>query len=66
MKKVRPESKIHKVKPVLSSHSKRRHKLAFKINYRLMQVMLQGEHSAILSTFIKLPFVNDIFYWVAA
>ena len=23
--------------------------------------MLQGEHSAILSTFIKLPFVNKIF-----
>ena len=43
-------------------------------NYRLMQVnqlsfnagqkycrMLQGEHSAILSTFIKLPFVIEIF-----
>ena len=24
--------------------------------------MLQGEHSAILSTFIKLPFVNEILF----
>ena len=36
-----------------------------KTNYRLMQVksisMLQGEHSAILSTYIKLPFVIKIF-----
>ena len=30
-----------------------------KTNYRLMQV--QGEHYAILSTFIKLPFANKIF-----
>ena len=41
-------------------------KLVFKTIYRLMQVkkycrMLQGEHSAILSTCIKLPFVNKIF-----
>ena len=26
--------------------------------------MLQGEHSAILSTFIKLPFVNKIFFFL--
>ena len=50
----------------------KRQKIGFKTNYRLMKVesiaecsnegrkycrMLQGEHSAILSTFIKLPFV---------
>ena len=34
-------------------------KLVFKTNYRLMQV--KGEHSARLSTFIKLPFVIKIF-----
>ena len=48
------------VKPVLSGHSKK------KTNYRLMQVKSiaecsKGEHSAILSTFIKLPFVIKIF-----
>ena len=37
-------------------------KLVFKTNYRLMQVKSiaecsKGEHSAILLTFIKLPFV---------
>ena len=41
-------------------------KLFFKTNYRLMQVKniaecSKGEHSAILSTFIKLPFVMKIF-----
>ena len=53
----------HTVKPVLSGHSKRRPKLVFKTDYRLMQVksiagqkycrMLQGAHSAMLSTFIN-------------
>ena len=51
------------VKPVLSGHSKK------KTNYRLMQVKsivecskgLLGEHSAILLTIIKLPFVIMIF-----
>ena len=45
------------VKPVLSSHSKK------KTNYGLMQVksIAEWEHSAILSTFIKLPFVIKIF-----
>ena len=47
------------VKPVLSSHLKR------KTNYRLMQVKsiaeCSKEHSAILLTFIKLPFVIKIF-----
>ena len=44
-------------------------KLVFKTHYHLLQVksiaecsaILQGEHSAILSTFIKLPFVIKIF-----
>ena len=45
---------------------KKTEKLVFKTNYRLMQVknicrMLQGEHSEMLSTFIKLPFVIKIF-----
>ena len=42
------------VKPVLSGHSKRRPKLFFK-------TAGQKEHSAILSTFIELPFVIKIF-----
>ena len=37
----------------------KRPKIGFKSNYHLMQV--QGEHSAILSTFIKRPFVIKIF-----
>ena len=50
---------IFTVKPVLSGHSKRQ-KLVFKTDYRLMQVKSiaecsKGEHSAISSTFIKLP-----------
>ena len=52
------------VKPVLSGHSKRRPKIGFQ--YRLLLNagqkycrMLQGEHSAILSTFIKLPFAKS-------
>ena len=58
------------VKPVLSCHSKRRPKRRPKIGLqdRLSLNagqqycrMLQGEHSAILSTFIKLPFVIKIF-----
>ena len=53
------------VKPVLSGHSKRRRKIGFKTDCHLMQVK---EHSAILSTFIKLPFVFktsvlSIFEW---
>ena len=48
------------VKPVLSGHSKK------KTIYPLMQVKSieecsKGEHSAILFTFIKLPFVIKIF-----
>ena len=45
---------------------KKDQKLVFKTNYRLMQVKSiakcsYGEHSAILLTFIKLPFVIKIF-----
>ena len=36
-------------------------KMVFKANYRLMQVKSIPEHSAILSTFIKLPFVIMLF-----
>ena len=36
-------------------------KLVFKTNYRLMQVKSIAEHSAILSTFIKLLIVIKIF-----
>ena len=61
------------VKPVLSGHSKEDQKLVFKTNYHLMQVKsIKGEHSALLSTFIKLPFVIKIFvvfffyFWVVA
>ena len=54
------------VKPVLSSHSKRRPKLVFqdRLSPNAGQKycrMLQGEHSVILLTFIKLQFVIKIF-----
>ena len=53
-------------KPVSNCHSQKDRKLVFNNIYRLIQAksiaeMLQGEHSAILSTFIKLPFVIEIF-----
>ena len=53
------------VKPVLSSHSKRRPTIGIQDRLLLNAGqkycrMLQGEHSAILSTFIKLPFVIKI------
>ena len=45
------------VAPVLSGHPKRTKKKFFKTDYRLMQVKsIEGEHSAMLSTVIKLPF----------
>ena len=53
------------VKPVLSGHSKRRQKNVFKTDCPLMQVESIAEcskHSAILSTFIKLPFVIKILF----
>ena len=54
------------VKPVLSGHSKRTPKIGFKywLSPNAGQKycrMLQGEHSAILLTFIKLPIVIKIF-----
>ena len=54
------------VNPVLSDHSKRRLKISFQDGLLLNAGqkycrMLQGEHSAILLTFIKLPFVIKIF-----
>ena len=51
------------VKPVLSGHSKRP-KFVFQTDYCLMQVKSIAEcfeHSAILLTFIKLPFVFKTF-----
>ena len=63
------------VKPVLSSHSKRIPKIGFQCLLSLNAGqkycrMLQGEHSAILSTFIKLPFsiktivLSNFFKWL--
>ena len=60
-----PLCRVSTGKPVLSGHSKRIPNLVFKTDFRLMQVKLlqnaQREHSAILSTFIKLPFVDKTF-----
>ena len=64
------------VKPVLSSHSKRRPKIGFQDQLSLYAGrkycrMLLGEHFAINSTFIKLPFaikmstfILSIFEWL--
>ena len=55
------------VKPAKNGHFQKDQKLVFKTNYRFNNAgqkycrMLQGEHSVILSTFIKLPFVIKIF-----
>ena len=51
-------NKYYMVKPVESGHPKEDRKLVFHTNYHLM---LKGEHSTILSTFIKLPFVIKTF-----
>ena len=56
------------VKPVLSGHSKKMTKIGFQDRLLLNAGqkycrMLQEEHSAILSTFIKLPFAIKIFVW---
>ena len=58
--------KLVTVKPVLSGHSKTRPKIGFQDQLSLNAGqkywrMLQGEHSAILSSFIKLSFVMKIF-----
>ena len=57
---------LRTVKPVLSGHSERRPKIGFQDQLSLSGQkkycrMLQGEHSAILLTFIKLPYVIKIF-----
>ena len=57
---------MYTVKSVLSGHSKSRLNIGFQDRLSLNAGqkycrMLQGEHSAILSTFIKLPFVIKIF-----
>ena len=57
---------ISTVKPVLSGHSKRRPKIGFQdqLSFNAGQKycrMLQGEHSAILLTCIKISFVIKIF-----
>ena len=68
---IRKSQNIGTVKPVLSGHSKRP-KIAFQDRLSLNAgqkycKMLQGEHSAIISAFIKLPFVKIfvlyIFEW---
>ena len=46
------------VKPVISGHSKKRQKMVFKTDYRLMQVKSIAEYS---KTFIKPPFVFKTF-----
>ena len=48
---------MNTVKPVLSDHS---NQLSLNAGQKYCR-MLQGEHSAILSTFIKLPFVFKTF-----
>ena len=58
-------SNISTAKPVLSGHSKRTPKFGFNTNYHLIQVKsiaeCSHEHSAILSTFMKLPFSTKTF-----
>ena len=53
------------VKPVLSGHSKRslgfQDRLSLNAGQKYCSRMLRGEHSALLSTCIKLPFVIKIF-----
>ena len=66
----------HTAEPTVHAYSKtclkrplsKRQKIGFKDQLSLNAGqkycrMLQGEHSAILSTFIKLSFVNKIFVW---
>ena len=57
--------KLNKVKPVLSGQSQRRQKLGFQDRLSLnagQKYCRMLEHSAILSTFIKLPFVIKIVF----
>ena len=76
VKKSRLGHDVSTVKPVISDLSKRAPKIG--LQYRLSLIyyadqkycrMLQGEHSAMLSTFIRLPFsvktlVLSIFEWL--
>ena len=62
----RNNNSFNTVKSVLSSRSKRRPKVVFSDRFLLNEGqkfcrMFQWEHSAILSTFIKLPFIIKIF-----
>ena len=62
----KPSINAHTVKPVVSGHSNRRPKFGFQDRLSLNAGqkyfrMLQEEHSAILSTFFKLPFVIKVF-----
>ena len=57
---------LYTVKPVLSGHPKRRPNIRYQDQLSLNAGqkycrMLQGEHSAILSTFINLPFAINTF-----
>ena len=54
------------VKPVQNNHSQKRPKIGFQDQLSLNAGqkycrMIQGEHSAILSTFIELPYAIKIF-----
>ena len=58
--------RAYTVKPVLSGHPKRRPNIGFQDQFLLNAGqkycrMLQGEHSAILLTYIKLPFAIKTF-----
>ena len=62
--KVQTNVKFITVKPVWSGNSKKYQKLVFKTDYGLVQVKSIAEcslDSAILFTFIKLPFVVKTF-----
>ena len=67
VQEARMETIQHTVEPVLSFHSNRRLKLVFQDRLALNAGqkycrMLQREHSAILSTFIKVRFVLKIVF----
>ena len=53
---------IDTVKLVQNGHFQKDRKFVFKTNYHLLQIKsIQREHSAIFSTFIKLPVVIKTF-----
>ena len=57
---LKKKQQVINCKTCLSGRSKRRPKLIFKTDYRLMRVTSLAECSAILSTFIKVTFVIKI------